>query len=152
MYVSETYRTTMHLGQVNKKICGIRSHALKLSFSLLISPASFSISACQPTRLPLSQCKTIRLFPNHKYLDCVSKCDRVRYFCCDAHSTAASHEKFRNHRPTGRNRRPSAEFSPFIRQNKKTLLGKKPSSVTLLAGEEGFEPSAYGFGDRRSTN
>jgi len=21
-----------------------------------------------------------------------------------------------------------------------------------LAGEEGFEPSAYGFGDRRSTN
>ena len=23
---------------------------------------------------------------------------------------------------------------------------------TILAGEEGFEPSAYGFGDRRSTN
>ena len=31
-------------------------------------------------------------------------------------------------------------------------MSKKHSNLNTLAGEEGFEPSAYGFGDRRSTN
>ena len=34
----------------------------------------------------------------------------------------------------------------------KLNIKRKPlrSEVVFLAGEEGFEPSAYGFGDRRS--
>ena len=41
--------------------------------------------------------------------------------------------------------------------NKKVLINDKNPAISIeiagfLAGEEGFEPSAYGFGDRRSAN
>ena len=45
-----------------------------------------------------------------------------------------------------------------IIQNSRVLVKKFRESERLfqapgsLAGEEGFEPSAYGFGDRRSTS
>ena len=36
-----------------------------------------------------------------------------------------------------------------IKKNPRLLINL---GFNILAGEEGFEPSAYGFGDRRSTN
>ena len=43
----------------------------------------------------------------------------------------------------------SADFS----QNRyKKALNRNDSELMEKAGEEGFEPSAYGFGDRRSTS
>ena len=44
-------------------------------------------------------------------------------------------------------------FVPTVKSGGRFLdkkLGRRPSAA--LAGEEGFEPSAYGFGDRRSAN
>ena len=39
---------------------------------------------------------------------------------------------------------------------KQNIEYKNPATIEItgfsMAGEEGFEPSAYGFGDRRSTN
>ena len=126
-----------------------------LSCPLIISSFSCTIFSDMVYRLLSEWCVATSFYQSLQAMSsfilfsiCASYCT----LSCDAHSTASSHEKFRNHRPTSRNRRPSTRFQPFIRRNKKTLLGKKPSSVKLLAGEEGFEPSAYGFGDRRSTN
>ena len=39
----------------------------------------------------------------------------------------------------------------MCRNNKKPILSDR-FFVAFVAGEEGFEPSAYGFGDRRSTS
>ena len=40
------------------------------------------------------------------------------------------------------------------RQQERTIIKTLmyPNNSSFLAGEEGFEPSAYGFGDRRSTS
>ena len=38
------------------------------------------------------------------------------------------------------------------KQGKQKALKHACFKAFYLAGEEGFEPSAYGFGDRRSTN